>query len=318
MDKNNSNNNYNLSIKTIILTFLILFLSIISYFIFNYYKKNVGGAYTGYSYYNKNILEHKPVFTLNTLSFEDCKNHCNFVPSCRGFTLSPQEEKCFGSGVNSILRKEENNEIKSWIKPEDSVFTADTNLLLTYTDKAYTIKNNNIVKSYTDNNYNYNFYMYINNFETGVWKHVFHKGTEFDNINTNDWNEISNNIKEQYIGVWLAPYNTTIRIAITNDVGNIEYIDIPNNPIREKIFFSINILGKNIEIYRNSLLIKVVNMKENPFFNNGNLYCKNNKSFNGHLLYLTFTPDYLNYKKIKTIYEQSQDEITQFINSSYL
>jgi hypothetical protein len=320
MDKNNSKNNSTInklksnitSKKILLITILLLLLIIGSYLLFRWYKNNKT-EYIGYSYYPKDIdnLNNK-LFTINTMLLDECKKYCMRTPKCKGITLKPSDEKCYGFSEGSILRRETggDSEITSWIKPKDSIFHTQSELLLTMTESPFMIDKSALMHPFTPGRYNYNFYIYIEKFKTGNWQHVFHKGNEIESLLNNDWDNIKSSIPEQFIGVWIAPYNTYMRIAVTTKAGIIEYVDIPNIPINKLTFVSVNLLDNIIEVYINTKLIKTYILSYPGMFNNGNVYVKYDNSFNGEIYYLTYTPEYFNHKKIVNLYENSIEEIT--------
>jgi hypothetical protein len=313
-------NYININFKKIVLVSILFILILILIFILIKWYKSNKTEYIGYSYYSKDLSKvQNHIFSLNTISFDECKEKCIRTPKCYGITLNPIEEKCYGSGEGAILRKEpENKDIKSWIKPKDSIFNAKSELILSMTDKKYIIHKEMLIQPYTLGRYNYNFYIYINNYNSNNWKHVFHKGTEvLDNLNNNDWDNIIQQVPEQFIGVWIAPYNTYMRIAITTKNGIIEYVDIPNIPVKKLNFISVSLLDNIVEIYLDAKLIKTYVLKNIGLFNNGNIYVKNNNTFDGSIYYLTYTPEYINYNNILKIYNNSLSEIKKIVIDQY-
>lgn len=297
--------------KKIILGVILVILLIIGiYLLIKWYKANKT-EYTGYSYYGQDLSKcNNHLFELQTLSFDECKEHCLKTPNCKGITLNPTDEKCYGTGEGGILRYEpENTELKVWIKPEDSIFQAQSDLLLTMTDKPHRISNVALLQPFTPGRYNYNFYIFIDQFKSEAWKHVFHKGSEIETLVDDDWDNIVREIPEQFIGVWIAPYNTYMRIAITTKSGQIEYVDIENIPINKLTFVSVSLLDNTVEVYINTKLVKTHIMKSPGMFNNGHIYTKYDNSFKGSLYYLTYTPEYLNHSQIVDLYRKSLPEI---------
>jgi hypothetical protein len=327
MDTNNKKNNKfpppstlnklinNITIKKLILITILLVLLIVgSYLLIKWYMTNKT-EYVGYSYYPEdldNYVSRSNLFTLNTTSLNDCKQHCIRTPKCKGITLKPSDEKCYGFAEGSILRREIGSdlEITSWIKPEDSIFHSHSELLLTMTELPFIIDKNALMQPFMPGRYNYNFYIFIENFKSDNWKHVFHKGNEIQSLFNNDWDNIITNVPEQFIGVWIAPYNTYMRIAVTTKEGIIEYVDIPNIPINKLTFVSVSLLDNIIEVYINAKLVKTYILSNIGIFNNGNLYVKYDNSFNGEIYYITYTPEYLDYNEILKLYETSINEVT--------
>ena len=71
---------------------------------------------------------------------------------------------------------------------------------------------------------------------------------------------------------------------------NMEFVDIYNVPIKKLTHFSINLLNKNMNIYINGKLHKSFVLSGNPMINDGHLYAKYNKTFDGNILDLKFSP----------------------------
>lgn len=326
--KNNSNKKINYtaanlldrikSLNWVKISIIILFLIIIasaSYILINRYIKQKQ-YYNGYSFYDKNITDYEPLFKLNTMSLEECKEKCLKSPKCYGASLNLTENMCYGTGKDGVLREEDDSKV--WLKKEDSAFIFDSNLLVVETKSPFVVNRKNIITGYTPNNFNYNFYLYIEKLHTGHWQHILHKGTEYkQKINTADWDEITRLIPEQYIGAWIAPFTNTMRIAITLNDGSMDYVDIPNLPLNKASFISVNVVDKYIEIYIDSLLVKIKELKKSPLYNPGNLYCKSLKSFKGSLLYLTYTPEYTTIKNIKELNKSSLEEVNDLIVKMY-
>lgn len=296
----------------IILVLIVLTITVVS---IKYYIDNKQ-YYDNYSYYGNKLSEYEPIFKLNTLSLKDCQEKCIKTPNCKGITLNALENICYGTGNDGVLREEEDSKV--WLKDKDIVFSYKTELLLVETDSKQVVDKSLIKEGYSPNHFNYNFYVYLNKFEPGTWKHIFHKGTEISNdIDTNNWENISSTIPEQYIGAWFAPFNTTMRIAYTLKNRKIGYVDIPNIPIKKLVFVSVNIFNKYIEVYLDGKIVKITNLNTEPVFNYGDLYVKNNNTFNGSVLYLTYNPEYLNHKTMMELYKKSYSEVEKEIMKKY-
>lgn len=306
--------NMNLTTK-IILSVIAIAFAIGLYFLIKYIlsKKT---TFKGYSFYGPDLLKYKPLFKLNTHDLEECKNHCHTMSKCKGITLNPIDEICYGSEEGQ-LRQEQDGSITAWIKPKDSAFVAKNELVLSYTDNSKLISKELIDEPYNRGQFNYSFYIYLNEFSTGNWKHVFHKGTDISSIKTNDWDVLTKRIGEQCIGVWLAPYNTTMRVALTNEIGVIEYVDVENIPTKKLTFVSVNVSENIVEIYIDSKIVKILTMTQLPRFNYGNLYAKYDSSYNGVLCYLNYTQEFMSVKAIKELNSLSLNEIKVMITNNY-
>lgn len=303
-------------ITKIILSIFAIAIGIGTYFLYKYLR-NKKTTYKGYSYYGEDLLKYKPLFKLNTYDFEECKNACYTNAKCKGITVNPTEELCYGT-EEGILRPETGTGIISWIKPEDSAFIAKNELIITNTMLSRIVSKEAIDEPYNRGQFNFSFYIYIDEFTSGSWKHIFHKGTGINSINTNDWNILTERIREQFIGAWLAPYNTTLRIALTNEEKEIEYVDMPNMPINKIVFVSVNVSENTVEIYINSKIVKILTMKHLPRFNYGDLYVKYDNTYKGNLSYLYYTQQFLSVKAIKDLHETSYKDVeTAILTNQY-
>lgn len=299
----------------IILGLITIAFAIGLYFLIKYIlsKKT---TYRGYSFYGHDLLKYKPLFKLNTHDLTECKNHCHTMAKCKGITLNPIDEICYGSEEGQ-LRKEQEASMTAWVKPEDSIFVAKNEIVMSYTDNKKLVSKEFIDEPYNRGQFNYSFYIYLNEFTSGYWKHVFHKGTSISSIKTNDWEVLINRIGEQCIGAWFAPYNTTLRIALSNEIGKIEYVDIENVPLKKLTHVSVNVSENNVEIFINGKIVKILTMLQLPKFNYGNLYIKYDTSFNGALSYLTYTQQFLSVKAIQELNNTSYNEIDRMLKDKY-
>ena len=87
-------------------------------------------------------------------------------------------------------------------------------------------------------------------------------------------------------------------------VKQLEYYDIPNIPVNKLLFIAVNFHGRDMEIYIDGKLIKIIRLKGIPEYNGGNLYCKHDKSFRGGLYQLSYLPIHTPYKRIKDLYNE--------------
>lgn len=318
----------------------------------------------GKTYYGTNLIDYEPIFKMNTTKIEDCINRCNLDTMCNGITFDDETQQCFGT-KDGKLRNDSIN-FKSWVKSEQENIEIRTGKLVGYANSLKLVNNQDIPKPKLPTEFNYSLYIYIEDFynNQGSWKHIMHKGTDIKDIqkiDTPNWNDINILVPEQCIGIWCAPYNNNIRIAVTtinnkyknnkheynhayqqklisnpdsnsnqvyisdntsgrfrdptrNEFNNlvntnqnfitntkVEYIDIYRIPIKKLIHISVNFTGMTMEIYMNGNLYKIQNLDGYPIFNNGDLYCMMNKTIDGSIIDLKFTPERITHNKIKDI-----------------
>lgn len=188
-----------------------------------YYYSDIDGLQQGKSFYSYDISTFSPIFEKQFEKIEDCIQRCERDPLCSGITYNYDTQNCVGT-ENGILRDESNN-FAAWVKPEDS-YKVDVNLgiISSYADGPKNIKSTEFIEPFTQGEFCYSFYITINDFyeNFGVWRHVFHKGTDMNNINDSgyqleyqNWENIAADYPEQSIGVWLAPFTNNLRICYT-------------------------------------------------------------------------------------------------------
>lgn len=90
----------------------------------------------------------------------------------------------------------------------------------------------------------------------------------------------------------------------SSKIRQIEYYDIKNIPVNKLFFVAIHFIERNMEVYLNGKLHKIIRLNGLPEFNDGNLYCKFDKSFNGSLHQLSYLPINTPYQRIKNIYKE--------------
>ena len=125
--------------------------------------------------------------------------------------------------------------------------------------------------------FSWSMFIYVNDFYAnhGSWRHILHKGTEPDarQLETQNWEDILAEYPDQSIGIWMAPFNNNIRIAITtlttnyvegntpgyphalaqayDESGNVFLTDKPNNPLRDptksRVKRQVSGYNKNVE-----------------------------------------------------------------------
>lgn len=243
-----------------ILLFLLLAITLgfIGYGLYRYYSTETE-IQNGKSFYGQDILTYQPIFKMTTDKLEKCIPRCEADPMCSGITYNADEQLCVGT-KNGVLRDDAAN-ISSWIKPADQVGDIKTDTLLGYVSSYKVITADKI--SFPSNPYEFSWsmFIYVNDFYAnhGSWRHILHKGTEPDarQLETQNWEDILSEYPDQSIGLWMAPFNNNIRIAITtlttnyadgssrtsdyphamaqayDGSGNVFLSDKPNNPLRD-------------------------------------------------------------------------------------
>jgi hypothetical protein len=83
---------------------------------------------------------------------------------------------------------------------------------------------------------------------------------------------------------------------------NLEYVDIENIPINKLYHIAVSFNNSIMEIYTNGGLYKAITLKGQPIFNKGNMYIKFDKSFNGTIYQLSYTPLNTKLSDIVTFY----------------
>ena len=87
----------------------------------------------------------------------------------------------------------------------------------------------------------------------------------------------------------------------------IEYVDsdLQNIPVNTKINITVNLNGRNVEIYINGKIVKIAQLEGTPQFDKTNLYVMQNYNIGGEISNLLYYPDTLKLKEIKAIMDLS-------------
>jgi len=195
------------------------------------------------SYYGKDITTYEPLFKETANTITDCVNMCTNDIICDGITYNTDTKYCTGT-KNGQIRNETPSYI-AWVKPP--VLQPDTDInpdftksiILGYAKSNKTINGISIKNPYTLGFFAYSFTITIYDFykNYGMWRHVFHKGTEINTatkLTYQSWENLSKDYPLQTIGVWLAPFTNNLRIAVTttslSNTNKGEY----NNPFIQK------------------------------------------------------------------------------------
>jgi hypothetical protein len=351
----------------VLITIIVIALAFMGYGLYKF-MGSTSKVQQGKTYYGKNLTDYEPVFKMNTNKIEECINRCNLDTMCNGITFDDETQQCVGT-KDGRLRNDSIN-FNAWVKSEEENIEVRTGKLVGYANGLKVVNNIDIPKPKLPTEFNFSFYIYIEDFydNQGSWKHIMHKGTSIDDIqkvDTPNWNDVNVLIPEQTIGVWCAPFNNNIRIAVTtlkqgykkgkfeynhayqqktisnpdtnghqvyvsdntggrfrdptrnqfsrlNEDGDtttnplittqqVEYIDIYRVPIKKLVHISVNFTGMTMEIYMNGNLYKIHTLEGQPVFNNGDLFCMMNKTINGSIIDLKFTPERITHSKVKEL-----------------
>jgi hypothetical protein len=245
----------------LLLVILLIAVGFISYGIYKYYS-SLDKVLYGKSYYGSDILNYNPLFTITVPKIEKCIDRCNKDSLCNGITYNDTTMQCLGTS-KGVLRSD-TIEHQAWVKPITDKLEPTSMALIGLADSRQVVKKEDMPYPVLAYEFNYSFYIYIDDFyvNQGTWKHIFHKGADIPvnvAINTKNWNDIEADYPDQSVGVWVAPFNNNIRIALTtikteskthtqtpyehaykqefiineNKVPEVFISDKPNNPMRD-------------------------------------------------------------------------------------
>jgi hypothetical protein len=195
---------------------IIITVGFIGYGIYYYYK-TTGTIESSKSYYGTDLLSYTPVFKMNSEQIDPCIKRCEADPLCDGITFNKDELNCVGT-TNGLLR-DDNANLSAWLKPPAGKNNNKKSIVMVgLATEATSISADKI--SYPSNpmefNWSFNFYLNDHMGNHGTWRHIMHKGTDnVDQIDTPNWEDILAMYPDQSVGVWMAPYNNNLRIALT-------------------------------------------------------------------------------------------------------
>lgn len=303
-----------------------------------YYYRTTSTIQPAKSYYGDDLLNYSPVFKLNTEQIEPCIKRCEADPLCDGITFNSDELTCVGT-KRGILRDDDAS-LSAWVKPvtdKDSNKNNKSIILVGLAKESVSISADKI--SYPGNPYEFNWsmYLYLNDHiaNHGSWRHILHKGSELtDQIDTPNWEDILAQFPDQSVGIWMAPFNNNLRIALTTITNriqntsseqhaykhayagehdpvkswspsayekNIEFFDIYQFPVKKLKHLSVNVLTDTIEVYIDGMLYKVFSLVGKPEFNRGNLYVMKPKTVDGYIQKLSYAPAALKINDVRAL-----------------
>ena len=202
---------------------LLISLIFVTYAIYVNINTNAPNIKKSSTYYGKELAFYTPLFNETKLKVEDCIAKCENDLTCDGITYNSNTQYCTGTKGGEI--RSDTSNYSAWVKP---VFLSNKNpttniiksILIGNTRAKKLVVANKLAEPYNIGNYSYSFILTIfdfyNNF--GVWRHIFHKGTEIDDtapLNYQSWETLTAAIPNQTIGVWVAPFSNNLRFAIT-------------------------------------------------------------------------------------------------------
>jgi hypothetical protein len=126
------------------------------------------------------------------------------------------------------------------------------------------------------------------NHNKGEWKHIFHKGNQSGYPN-------------RAPGVYLHPEENKLRIYMNTFTKVLEYIDIPNIPIKKWVHCVITLNGKYMDIYINGYLRKRKELDGVPKQNFGDVWLSMNGGFGGYISNFRYYRKALTYYEIENI-----------------
>lgn len=257
----------------LILILLFLFIIIIAIILIRIIiKHKTGDNYKiGYSYLPKHItkLEVKPIIDIQTENIEKCMTKCKHSPSCNGITFDSENYKCLGYESGMMAKTDPN--LYAWEKPSHKKTKATKTIIGENHSNQDIIKSYKMTIPYEVSNFMFAFWINITDWYSqnhGYWKCVFFKGhtinlnTGSKSINkTNNWEDIIQQLPEQCIGVWLAPYTNNLRICISSHLLEKQKMSPSHNYLSNIDNFS-NVSDKKEETYNfNVIKTKTTYMK---------------------------------------------------------
>jgi hypothetical protein len=219
--------------NTIIYIILFAFaLFVMVYIIYTYFRPAKPSR--GYTYYASDITNMNPLFSEKTKNVTECVDLCKKQPNCDGITFSEKKNVCIGQNEGRL--RTDTDEFTAWVKPKkfDS--------LKTYGEVSSLDDGQQLISNLTSGSrvvidtskipipplidqFAFSFWVTIYDWYSNYsyWRHIFHKGTAFDQeknkkiktLKIRNWEQIVEDLPNQCIGVWLTPFQNNIRIAIT-------------------------------------------------------------------------------------------------------
>ena len=259
---NNNNNNTKSGINRPVLLILLGLIIIggIVLFAFVFYKKEKETYKVGFTYLDKDTtnLDVNPPIDKTVGNINECIDACNLDGNCSGVTFEKDTYKCRGLKDGILVKTTPN--MYAWEKPKDKKTKESQIILLTKTYQQTIVDAGRMSIPYEVYNLNFSFWLKIidwYNSTHSYWKCVFFKSsTEHLNnknneiIKTSNWEDIVDELPDQCIGVWLAPFTNNLRICVSTEKEKTKTISFPH-PNKQ-------ICTSNSCLYTNDLSIKHV------------------------------------------------------------
>ena len=152
-----------------------------------------------------------------------------------------------------------------------------------------------------DAEFSYTLWVLIENteYKYGEWKHIFHKG-----------NDSAYPLRAP--GLYLHPKDNKFRLYMNTNQEILEYVDIPNIPIRKWIHVGIVMEGRVMNIYINGKLKTKKTFETVPRQNYGNLWVSLFGGFEGYLSKMRYYNFALDFPEIESVVKEgpSKDACT--------
>lgn len=189
------------------------------------------------SFYGKDLLTYESLFQNEASSIKDCIDQCKNDIICDGITYNKNSQICIGTKNGQV--RNESSEYSAWVKPptlsgDASELDFKKSVLVGFTNGPRIVKGDKIARPYMIGNFSFSFNISINDYykNYGYWRHIFHKGTDIESgkeLQYQSWENLIVDIPKQCIGVWIAPFNNNMRIAVlTTSLKNRNYGSYPD------------------------------------------------------------------------------------------
>jgi hypothetical protein len=145
----------------------------------------------------------------------------------------------------------------------------------------------------SDAEFSYTLWLLIENteYKYGEWKHIFHKG-----------NDSAYPLRAP--GLYLHPRDNTLRVYMNTNSEILEYVDIPNVPVRKWMHVGLVLQGRTLNIYINGKLKTKKVFETVPRQNYGNLWVSLFGGFEGFLSKMRYHNYALKYSEMESIVKE--------------
>lgn len=145
----------------------------------------------------------------------------------------------------------------------------------------------------SDAEFTYTLWLLIENteYKYGEWKHIFHKG-----------NDSAYPLRAP--GLYLHPRDNTLRVYMNTNSEILEYVDIPNVPVRKWVHVGLVLQGRTLNMYINGKLKTKKVFETVPRQNYGNLWVSLFGGFEGFLSKMRYYNYALDYSEIESVVKE--------------